>query len=178
MAAKGRKFTPLELAIAFALVGSLLAVALPTFFRDLHASHLVEPVDGLQRIGVSALAYHETHRAAAVGALPAGVAPPAAPGALPVSAPLTPADVPRGVLREDPAGTWDHPTWQALAFRPTREGVPHAFSFSFENQGTGFVALAHGDLDGDGVLSTFELRGTVGDVSRLEPGLYIDAEFE
>ena len=55
----------------------------------------------------------------------------------------------------------------------TRHGVswifrfvtPHAFAFNFQslcaNDQSSFVARAHGDLDGDGLLSTFEIRGSV-----------------
>jgi hypothetical protein len=43
------------------------------------------------------------------------------------------------------------------------ETDPHGFSFEFESQlgeeRSTFVARAHGDLDGDGVLSTFEITG-------------------
>jgi Tfp pilus assembly protein PilE len=52
-----RRFTPVELAIAIAILGSLLAVAVPAFSRDLHASRLVEPTEGLARIGAAAVAY-------------------------------------------------------------------------------------------------------------------------
>ena len=45
-------------------------------------------------------------------------------------------------------------TWKALDFRATPDGVPHAYSFSFESTGEGFVGRARGDLDGDGVLET------------------------
>ncbi len=50
---RSRRFTPVELAIAFALIGSLLAIAVPTFVREVHASRFVEPIDGLQRLGAA-----------------------------------------------------------------------------------------------------------------------------
>jgi hypothetical protein len=165
-----RRFTPVELAIGAALLGSLMAVAVPAFSRELHASRFVEPTDGLVRLGASAVAFAET-------------APPSSP-AFPESAPLTPMTPPRGTKEADPTGTWDTPTWQALAFRPAAEGVPHAYAFSFERgtDATSFVAQARGDLDGDGVLSTFEIRGHArrapGDKPAVVPGVYVEAELE
>jgi hypothetical protein len=58
----------------------------------------------------------------------------------------------------------------ALHFPPARtsgrafaDGQPHAFAFGFDSTlsrtRSGFVAHAHGDLDGNGVVSTFEIRG-------------------
>lgn len=160
-----RRFTPIELAVAVALIGSVLAVAVPAFVRDLHASRFVEPTDGLTRIAAAALAAAQTRLR------------------FPESAPLTPAIPPRGMTAVDPPGTWDSPSWQALAFRPVDEGVPHAYSFSFESQnvGTSFVAQSRGDLDGDGVLSTFEVRGDMAGENRkpaLIPGMYVEAELE
>ena len=52
-----RRFTPVELAIGVALVGSILAVAVPTFVRDVHASRLVEPTDGINRMSANAIMY-------------------------------------------------------------------------------------------------------------------------
>jgi type IV pilus assembly protein PilA len=73
---------------------------------------------------------------------------------------LTPAEVPRGTRVQDPAGTWSHPTWVELEFALT---VPHSFSFAFESHNAPGLALfrarAHGDLDGDGLHSTFEISG-------------------
>lgn len=159
-----RRFTPVELAVGIALAGSVTAVAVPAFVKELHASRLVESTDGLARIGQGALAYAESHQR------------------FPDSAPLTPATVPRGKKEIDPPGTWDSSTWKALDFRPTPEGVPHAYAFGFETtaQGSTFVARAHGDLDGDGVLSTFEIRGTArpGEKGSLVPGMYVEAELE
>ncbi len=128
-----------------AVAGSVLAVTLPEFLRNLHASRLVEPIDGLKHIAerASALAAGRPTEAA----YPATVA-------------LTPEKVPRGERVLDPPGTWDHPTWKALAFE---QRVPHGFSFGFESQNAPGVAVfrasAHGDLDGDGNLSTFEVAG-------------------
>jgi hypothetical protein len=169
--ARTRRFTPLELAIAFALGGSVLAVAVPTFVREVHASRLVEPVDGLQRVGAAAVAYANVHPVAS---------------AFPASVPLTPPSPPRGRCETDPAGTWDQPTWLVLGFRPAPEGAPHCFAFSFTSSLSPalstFRAQAHGDLDGDGIQSTFEITGrdAEGDAQgpRLDPGLFVDSEVE
>jgi hypothetical protein len=169
--ARVRRFTALELAIAFALVGSLLAVAVPTFVREVHASRLVEPVDGLQRIGASALVYAKGH--------------PVAQG-FPPGAPLTPPSPPRGRCDVDPPGAWDHPTWLALEFRPAPPDAPHCFAFSFDSalspSLSTFRAQAHGDLDGDGIPSTFELTGRYADGDPrgplVDPGMFIDSEVE
>lgn len=157
-----RRFTPIELAVGVALLGSVAAVSVPTFVREVHASRFVEPTRGLARIGASAVAYAEAH------------------GRFPDSEPLTPPVPPRGKKEVDPPGTWDGPTWTALEFRPTPEGVPHAYSFEFESSGDAFVARARGDLDGDGIFSLFEIRGAMGPgvAPHVVPGMYVEAELE
>lgn len=139
--------TPLEAAVAVAVAGAVLATALPAFVRNLHASKLVEPTEGLGRIAARATA-HAAGR-------PVG-------SAYPESVGLTPTEVPAAVRVTDPPGTWDHPTWRTLEFGFT---FPHAYSFAFESGGTAdqavFRARAHGDLDGDGSLSEFSISGQV-----------------
>jgi hypothetical protein len=158
-----RSLSPIEGALVIAVTGSVLAVAVPEFVRGLHASRLAEPVDGLKRIAASAVSL------AAAGS------------AFPPSVQLTPTEVPRGVRADDPNGVWEHPTWRALGFGFDH---PHAFSFSFESsQSPGgvahFRATAHGDLDGDGVVSTFEVEGEAdANGARVLPGMYIDREVE
>ena len=140
-----RILSPVELAVAVSLSGSVLAAALPPFVRNLHASRLVEPIDGVSELGARAVAFAATRPTES---------------AFPASVGLTPAQVPRGERVTDPPGTWDHPTWRALEFSFS---VPHSFSFAFESKNgdalATFRAIAHGDLDADGILSTFEIRG-------------------
>jgi hypothetical protein len=167
-----RGIAPLEAAIAFALIGSLLAVAVPAFLREIHASRL------------AAVAYGREHALA-----------PSAPGmarapVFPPSAPLNPSSPPRGRCEIDPPEAWDGPTWVALSFRPVPAGTPHCFAFAFDSSAaaTGaptpstFRAHAHGDLDGDGIPSTFEITGRSieGDPhgAVLDPGMFVDAETE
>jgi hypothetical protein len=142
-----RPLSPVELAVAFALCGSVLTVCVPTFVRNLHASRLAEPLEGLQRLSGRAAQLADTSAQAS---------------AYPDSAPLTPERVPRGEPAQDPPGTWDHPTWRLLGFAFT---VPHSYGFEFEStngpQVSSYVARARGDLDGDGVLSTFEVKGSI-----------------
>jgi type IV pilus assembly protein PilA len=168
---RARRLSPVELAIGFALVGSLLAIVVPTFAREIHASRSVEPVDGLHHIGAAALAY-ATDRPAAE--------------AFPPSVGLTPPVVPRGHCEADLPLLWQQPTWVALAFAPASEGSPHCFAFQFDSAlspaRSTFRAQAHGDLDGDGISSTFEITGhdVAGDPAgaTLDPGMYIDSEVE
>ena len=141
-----RALTTVEAAALLSLGGSVLAVAVPTFVRNVHASYVSEATRGVGDLSARAAALLEA----------SGVA------ALPDSAPLTPAHVPRGVRVQDPPGTWDHPTWKALEFR---FDSPHAYSFAFESErGADFAkfrALAQGDLDGDGNLSSIDAEGTL-----------------
>lgn len=156
-----RRFTPIELALGVSLLGCIAAVAIPAFVREVHASRFVEPTEGLARLQAAVLAYAETN------------------GRFPDSAPLTPKTPPRGKKEADPPGTWDAPTWRALDFRAAPEGIPHAYSFSLDSTPTMFIARARGDLDGDGVLSTFEVRGAFRDQKpEMQPGMYIEAELE
>jgi hypothetical protein len=140
-----RTLSTLQLALFVALIGSVLAVFVPEFLRNLHASRLAEPISGLQHLAANA-----TMQAAASPTR----------FAYPESAPRTPEQVPSGASVSDPMGTWAHPTWRLLAFE---QKGPHFFSFEFESelgdQGAHFIARAFGDLDGDGELSSFELFG-------------------
>ena len=178
-----RGFSAIELAAAFALFGSVLAVAIPTAVRELKASRFVEPTEGLAAITTGAVAYAAIHGT-----------PKTVPLAFPRSVGLTPVSPPRARLVADPPGTWSDPTWAALQFPTTgtgfafADGDPHAFAFAFDSATAGagaatqctYVAHAHGDLDGDGARSTFEVRGhysaTEGVVT--EPGLYVEAPLE
>jgi hypothetical protein len=140
-----RPLSALEAASGISILGSVLAVAAPTFVKNLHASRLIEPIDGLNRIAARA-----TSLAAAEPA----------ESAYPESTTLTPERVPRGSPATDPAGTWETPTWRLLDFSFS---TPHSYSFAFESRNAPgdarFRAVAHGDLDGDGLLSTFEVTG-------------------
>ena len=151
------RVTAVEVAIGIAILGTLTAIAVPSCVREMHASKFAEPVQGLARIGKAAVASDT----------------------FPQSAPLTPVKVPRGKMDVDAAGTWDHPTWKALDFRPTPDGVPHAFAFQVDTKDGELTAQAHGDLDGDGLTSTFEIR-CVRDQNgaRVLPGMYVEAEVE
>lgn len=125
----------------------MLAVCIPSFVRNLHASRLAEPLEGLQRISGRA-------------ALLADAAPQLK--AYPDSVGQTPAQVPRSEAVADPPGTWTQPTWRLLDFAFS---VPHSYSFQFTSTNaaeiSSYVATARGDLDGDGVLSSFEMSGSV-----------------
>jgi hypothetical protein len=142
-----RPLTSVEAILIAAVGGAVLCSTVPAFVRNLRASRLAEPLDGLQKIAA---------RASALAAgRPTSMAYPPSVG-------LTPSHVPAGTSQLDAEGTWDNPTWRLLDFRFV---TPHAFAFAFEsqcnNEQSTFTATAHGDLDGDGQLSTFELRGSV-----------------
>lgn len=158
----------MEVAAAIAVSGSLLMVAVPAFVRNLRFSKLSEPIDGLDRMVTAAITYSEGR--------PLELS-------FPPSAPLTPEKVPRGVEQRDTEGAWAHLTWRSLDFR--FDG-PHRFAFRFESAhdrelgASRFVATAHGDLDGDEVLSTFEVRGerSATREARVLPGMFVDREVE
>jgi type II secretory pathway pseudopilin PulG len=160
--------TLLRFSVLFGIGGSLLAVAVPTFVKNLHASKTAEALDGLDQMTRAALAGAESR---------------AQRESFPPSVERTPDEVPRGVRVVDPPGTWDHLTWRALRFSFQNE---HAYSFQFDSsvdpatETARFSCRAFGDLDGDGTLSTFEARGerAPGAAATAMAGLLIRREVE
>ncbi len=75
---------------------------------------------------------------------------------LPQSLPRTPATPPCGDVQMWPADA--APGWRALGFTPTE---PLRYSYEYVSDGHAFTVRALGDLDGDGLSSTFERAGTI-----------------
>ena len=131
-----------------------LAVALPHFgHRWLHDHHGIESTEGLDKIKEFARRFYVTDRHDGQGNL--------LPRRFPQTTPLTPPK-PHCERAATPMALWAHPGWKELQFYIED---PHYYSFEFKSAGTGaaavFTARSLGDLDCDGVLSTFELRGFI-----------------
>jgi hypothetical protein len=141
-----RALTPVEAALLVSCAGSILAVVIPSFVRNVHASYVSEATSGVSTIAARAAALMDAAQATS---------------ALPDPAPLTPNSVPRGTRVTDPPGIWDHPTWKTLDFR---FDAAHAYSFAFDAEKSAeaakWTARGHGDLDGDGTQSTIQIDGT------------------
>ena len=76
--------------------------------------------------------------------------------------------------------TWKSSVWRALDFELLG---PHRYAYEVEMSGEGaplgFTARAVGDLDCDGVLSTFEQRGAVDSEGRVKSlGFFSKDELE
>lgn len=144
------------LAVLLGLLLALGGLAAYAVYRTntAYSDHVRDnPTRRLARLVDGARAYYDSDWASATGDV--------LPKQFPQSVPLTPAMSPceKGDIRypTDPA-LWDHPTWRALHFAVDQ---PHPYRYEFVAGPKGFTARAHGDLDCDGVLSTFERIGTV-----------------
>jgi type II secretory pathway pseudopilin PulG len=149
-----------EVAVAFCVLAGAAAALVPACMRSIRFARTAEAAENLRLLTEGAAQHLSTKGALA-------------------SAPLTPANVPRGVLAEDPAGTWDHPTWKALGFELSD---PHAYAYRLDvalDDATPLRVVAHGDLDGDGIVSTFQ-RTAVREGTRVvpTPGLLVTADLE
>jgi hypothetical protein len=166
-ARRGRTgWTLVQLSTCVAVGAVLLAAILPGLRARVRASRTTEAVTRLGELYRRTQTYWAGQQVGPVAPTRSTL------HTLPPPAPLTPATVPPGVAALDPPNTWDAPTWNALEFRCTN---PHYFSYAFDSAGEGtsawFTASAHGDLDGNGLLSTFERSGRADPALTLQPGL-------
>jgi len=155
-------FTLLELMIVVAIIGILAAVAVPSFMKYIKKSKATEARIQLEKLYNGARSYYyetgETGFSGTITTIQSQFPDPEA---------ATPAAT-CCVLSGDPRCTpslaiWDSsPTWRALKFNLPD---PHYFQYEFASTGTSlnadFTAFAYGDLDCDGVRSTFSMFGFI-----------------
>lgn len=171
-----------------ALTGLVSAIFAPTMRKFHLRRRTVEPRAELVRLYDAILATMyadpdkpETFRGCP-GSVPqgeAGFTPPLAHGCVGPSETCTPATSGRGAY--EPKQWEDNSTWQQLGFSQEQ---PHRFHYNvrwrYDERANGcqFTAQAFGDLDDDGVFSTFERAAAADELGVNSPGLYIDKEVE
>ena len=142
----------------FALTGIVAAIAVPSFIRYEHKAKTSEAIENLDKIYKGAAVYYSTPKVDEQGRK--------VPCQFPASIGATPAATCCGAdgsrTCQPSADAWNNPTWAALSFQVVDS---HYFTYSFDSNGkTGpeaqFTATAYGDLDCDGILSTFQRSGT------------------
>lgn len=127
-------------------VGILAAVAIPGFVGYVRRAKTAEAVANVRAIATG-VAAATTRERVVDGVVRFGVLPPGCPR------------TPELVGPERRAWTGS-PCWEELGFVPT-DPLYYAYEYAPDPDGRGFAVRARGDLDGDGVESLFELRGTV-----------------
>lgn len=144
--------------IVVAIIGILASVAIPAFMKYIRKAKTSEARQQLEKMSAGARTYYLDEQT-----LPGQIQP------LPPQFPSTHAATPAatccvaGVEKCVPdASAWTTGTWRALKFSVDD---PHYYRYEFIAEGTStdaqFTARALGDLDCDGILSTFELFGGV-----------------
>jgi type II secretory pathway pseudopilin PulG len=143
------------------VVGILSAVAVPAFMKYMRKAKTTEATQGIKRIYDGARAYYLEHHK------------------MPRSVPLTPgeAECCKSGAGECPAGSVDWKAWKDLGF--SVDGPTH-YAYALDADATGFTARAIGDLDCDGIYSTFEIAGAAMPDGTLKgsQGIYKNQELE
>lgn len=157
----------IEVALLLCLLGIVLAVFVPTFLRRVRTNKITEASELLQEMSDRAASYYAT----SWGAGRRHCLPPSA-GPTPEAPTVDSVDV--DFFADDHAG---HATWEALGFQPDQP-IRYSYSYTPSRDGCDLIGRddlgsvsfrAEGDLDGDGVTSTFELRGAL-EADGLKPG--------
>ena len=150
------------------LIGTLSGLGVYAVQRYLAQSKLAEAKSTIGAISRDLVTYMEMETATGKR-----------PTRFPASAPPTPAKVPAGTKFTPDMTTWSHPTWKALHFEMT---MPMRYSYEVitSKDGRAATVRAHGDLDGDGKLSTIERTLTLGKdgIVVMDPNLVLQDELE
>ena len=151
-------FTLLDLLVTVCILALFASVAVPAFRRYSRRVRAQIALPRLQRICDGALSYYEES-----GRLARSLSGDSSAKRFPESTAVTPT---RRCCEYGSKGRcvgtdWDQPTWRALGF----DLRSHRYRYQFLSSGLGaralFTARALGDLDCDGVQSTYERVGWV-----------------
>lgn len=146
-----------EAALLLSVIGVVLAIFVPSFFRRVRSNKVSEAAELLQEMSTRSMAYYAAPQATGYR----NCLPPSA-GPTPATPSVDSAEV-DFFSTEEPG----HASWRAFEFQPQR---PIRYSYSYQPSVEGcdlgaanptLVFRAEGDLDGDGVRSTFERRVTL-----------------
>ncbi|MBN1655003.1 MAG: type II secretion system protein [Deltaproteobacteria bacterium] len=158
----------IETALIISVVGTILAVVIPTFIRALRTSKVAEASIQLNALYRATSAYYSGRYREGRKLLSRCLPPQAGP------APAKPSDKPLKVdfySGETPGAE----TWRALKFNPS-EPLRFCYSFLPRISGCGLhkppntplvILRAEGDLDGDNEYSTFERMVVVSEQNEL-----------
>ncbi len=168
-----RRLMGSSLLLGVAGVGILSAIAIPAFIKYIRRAKTAEATMNLRKMFDGAVVFYESERVDKNGNI--------LPRRFPQSSPLSPKlskCKEKAVLA--PPETWAAQGWRELEF--AIHGPQH-YQYEFVSEGHGeearFTARAIGDLDCDGVFSTFERIGEIraGSING-GAGLYIEKQFE
>ena len=163
----GPRLSLIEVALLLCLSGIVLAVFVQTFLRRVRTNKITEAAELLQELSGRTAAYYAT-------SWDTGKRYCLPPSAGPTPAAPTPESEEVDFFADDQAG---HTTWKALGFQPDHP-VRYSYSYTSSQDGCDLIGSAdwgsvsfraEGDLDGDGVRSTFERQATL-EANGFKPG--------
>jgi prepilin-type N-terminal cleavage/methylation domain-containing protein len=139
-------FTLVELMIVVVILGILAAVAIPAFTRYVKRSKTSEATGSLSKIYQGEVSYYQASAERGAGS-PSFI-----------TANINPSTVPAGVKIAPNMAAWNADGWREIGFSLD---TAHYYSYTATGTTSAFTATANGDLDGDGVPSTFSRGGTI-----------------
>ena len=152
-------YTLVELMVVVCIIGVLAVVAIPAFMGYIKKSKTAEARELVRKIYEGARVYYQdpvVNTAGMGGPVPAMFPEPSL-----AATPALGTCCASGGKCNASADYWKNPTWVALAFAVPD---PHYYHYAYTVSGNGadgatYYALAYGDLDCDGVYSTFRAIG-------------------
>ncbi len=155
-------FTLIELMILVVIMGVLAAIAVPAFTRYVRRSKTSEALGNIQKIMQGEVTYYQA-------SLERG-------GTSFLSCAYTPSTPPSATKYPANVSRWtSDPNWTAVGFSLSDA---HYYQYYTLGDGVSVGAAALGDLDGDGIQSTFNRVGylVAGDLQFLPVGVFSELE--